>query len=65
MFWAMIIEVVWVPPESSDDMEEKPLCPECEEEMIPTTEEDDAWGGTVMILYWICPNCDCVIRRWI
>ena len=44
---------------------EKVLCPECGEEMIPTQEEDDAWGGTVMILYWICPNCGCAIRRWI
>ena len=64
MFWAMATEAALVPPESSDVMEEKPLCPECGEEMIPTQEVDDARGGTVTILYWFCPKCGCMIRRW-
>lgn len=49
----------------SDNMDEKNLCPECGEEMIPTQEEDDAWGGTVTILYWFCPKCGYMIRRWL
>ena len=65
MCWGTETEGDLVLQESSDVMEEKVLCPECGEEMIPTQEEDDAWGGTVMILYWICPNCGCAIRRWL